>query len=221
MTAPRISVLACARERITALDTMLASLFATAADPASVEILLRCDHDDEPMIDYLRSWKWSNASVVIGPRLSGYASLPVFTNQLARLSHGDLLLVVNDDAVFETQGWDEMLRRAAGECGDLFLLGVDTRYNADHYPFPCVPRGLVDTLGFLFDERLVYTDIWLRDVLAALHQAIPVPEVVIRHAWQGMTSDQVHAQRLINGPEYAALYDRCVAEAVAKIERLL
>jgi hypothetical protein len=221
VNVPRISVLCAVRERVLLLETMLDSLFRTAEAPEGVELVLRCDYDDEAMLSYLRGRAWRHRTIV-GPRLDGYASLATFTNEMARLARANVLLVVNDDAVFETPGWDGLL--LAGTSGfpdEIFLLGVDTIMNSGHFPFPCVSKRVVQTLGCLFDERLVYTDVWLRDVLAPFGRAVLLPSVTVRHAWNGMTEDQRRALGIVQADGYGALYTQCVEEGVERIRGVL
>lgn len=219
---PRISVLCCARQRVDLLERMLSSLYATAEKPEELEVILRCDYDDRAMLSYLQAMQ-RPILTVLGHRMNGYASLPVFTNQMARLANAERIFVVNDDAVFETSGWDTQLMDAAASLfpDEGFLIGVDTVMNAGHFPFPFTSKTVVNALGCIFDERLVYTDIWLRDVLAAYGRAKLVP-VRVRHAWNGMTEDQQHALATrVQDPTYPALYAQCVTEGVAKLKGIL
>jgi len=212
-----ISVIAPVRARTQMLATMLASLEQTAEQ--QVEVVLRCDYDDDEMIAYLRRRGW-HQPMVFGPRLNGYASVPRFINEAARLATGDLILVVNDDAVFETPGWDVMLEQEAAKFRDgVFLFGVRT-LNEGNFPFTCVSRKFVDALGFVVDERLIYTDVWARDVLQRFDR-VKMVEVSIKHDWQGMSPDQTAAQKLTITPEYAALYAKCVEEGQDRVRDFL
>jgi hypothetical protein len=216
---PCISVIAPTRKRVPLLHRMLQSLAGTAGDMKSVEVVLRCDSDDDDTIDYLRCQ--APSSFIVGPRLDGYATLATLINETARLSQSDLIIVVNDDAVFETHGWDAMLIEEAAHYRDgVFDFGVDTVMNNENFVFPCISRRSVQALGCFFDERLVYTDIWLRDVMSKFGRAIRVPHVRIRHDWTGMTSDQERALSIVQAPTYSALYDQCVAEGREKISRI-
>jgi hypothetical protein len=49
-----------------------------------------------------------------GPRIGkGYDSLHEYYNELASKATGDWLMLWNDDAVMETEGWDEKIGNAA------------------------------------------------------------------------------------------------------------
>ncbi len=215
---PAISVIVPTRGRIRQLDRMLTSLWRTAGDPTCVEVILRMDLDDletyEPLAPDAR------VHIVVGERLNGYATLATLTNEAARAAAAPLILVVNDDVEFQTPAWDLALQAAAAAYPDgIFNLGVTTM-NAGKFVFPCVSRRQIDVLGCLFDERLVYTDIWLRDVVKPFGRAIRVPEVRIEHHWEGKTDDQTNAAAKVQTPEYQQLYALCVAEGQAKIRKV-
>jgi len=210
---PRISVVAPVRARVTLVEQMLQSVWTTAAEPERVEVVLRCDDDDMAMLSYLVGrWpgEYAPPVVIIGPQRKGYASLSAFINEAAHRSRGELVIVVNDDAEFQTKGWDILLAERAASIPDgLFNFGIETA-NAGNFIFPCVSRKLINLLGFVFDERLVYPDIWLRDVLMPFGRAIRVPEVVVAHHWQGMSPDQQHAVAEVQTYAYQSLYFQCV-----------
>lgn len=225
MTTPRLSVIVPTRQRVTQLDRMLRSLWRCAVHPNEIEVISRIDEDDQASIDYfadpslapLREQVW----VIRGSRLNGYATLATLTNEAARVARADLVLVVNDDVEFQTLGWDTKLLAAAGQYPDgIFVLGVTTM-NAGKFVFPCVSRRQIHLLGGVFDERLVYTDIWLRDVVKPFGRAIRVPEVTITHHWEGRTDDQEAAATATKTPAYQALYAQCVEEGRKKIRKAM
>jgi hypothetical protein len=212
MSVP-LSVIAATRKRVPLLDKMLRSLRATQSMP--VEVILRCDFDDRATMEYLSRSR--DALFIVGPQLYGYATLATLVNEAARLSHGDLVIVVNDDAEFLTPGWDQKLLDAAKPYTDgIFDLGVDTVMNNENFVFPCTSRKVIELIG-IHDERLIYSDIWLRDVMMPLGRAIRVPDVTIRHDWVGLTEDQAQAMRY-NRPE---MHTKCVLEAREKVRTAL
>jgi hypothetical protein len=214
-----ITVMVPTRGRAGLLDWMLKTLYATVSDPANVEVIARVDDDDQETLDYLATR--TTVKVLRGPRL-GYDHVPHMFNECADASTGDLLLAGNDDLEFQTPGWDRLLEQAAARYPDgIFDLGVDDRLNNGNYCFPCVSRRVVELFGFFFDDRLLYPDIWLRDVMAPFGRAVRVDEVVILHKWQGMSEDQTQAVYATNTMNHRALYERCVNEGRAKIATVL
>lgn len=209
---PAVSIIAPTRGRVELLRKMLDSLTATAR--GQVEVVLRCDRDDPETVNYLRT---RSHPFIVGSRLKGYATLATLVNEAVRLSTADLVMVVNDDAEFLTEGWDVKLVEAAAKYPDgVFDLGVTTVLNDGNFVFPCTSRRVIDAIG-IHHESLIYSDIWLRDVMLPFGRAVRVPEVTVRHNWNGMSDDQRQAL----GAHDQAVYERCVDEARQEIRRLL
>lgn len=213
-----IAVLVPTRGRVPLLHQMLTSLFETAS--GAVEVIARVDEDDVLTRNYLQDR--GDVVVLVGPHWDGYASLARMVNECAARATAPLMIVVNDDVVFRTPGWDRTLAARAAHYPDgIVSLGVDTVMNNENFVFPCVTRRVVQALGCFYDERLIYTDIWLRDVLAHFGRAIRAHDVVIEHCWRGMTPDQERALQTVQSPAYAPLYGQCVREGIAKVQGVL
>lgn len=180
----KVSVLVPTRKRLDRLRTMIDSFKRT--NDGHAELVFRVDDDDPDTIDAL-----AEHPTVIGPRLSGYRSMPTFFNEMLRVATGDVLMCGNDDMIFKTPGWPSLVLAAANAYPDgLFDLGVTT-YNEDHYPFSIVSRAAADRLGFLWDPRVYWGDIFLRDVMGAFGRCIKLPSVEIEHDWVGHSPDAV------------------------------
>lgn len=217
-----ISVLVPTRGRVGLLHTMLSTLYASVSDRNNVEVIARVDDDDLRTLDYLQMSAPAHVECIRKERV-GYAMNARMVNECAAEATGDLLLVANDDLEFQTLDWDVKLEAAASVYPDgIFDLGVDTVLNNDNFCFPCTSRKVVDVLGCFFDDRLLYPDIWLRDVMVTFGRAVRVPEVVIRHNWTGASEDQCQAAQRVHGnAAYAALYDQCLVEGREKIKLAL
>src|SRR5256885_8254065 len=123
MTFTKISVLVPTRGRPDRLRRMIASYNETSNLLLS-ELVFRADEDDYGTLAFLDSTVWN---VHIGPKLDGYRSMPTYLDDLARLAVGDVLMVGNDDMLFETLGWDQLVLNKANEYPDgLFDIGVQT-----------------------------------------------------------------------------------------------
>lgn len=221
MTFSKISVLVPTRKRVARLRTMLESYDLTTADCS--ELLFRIDEDDEETSAFLATLpERLKHAVVKGPRYEGYRSTHQFLSDLLPWASGDVLMVGNDDMVFETSEWDRYVLEAANKFPDgLFDLGVET-LNTTHFPFSIVSRYAVEALGFLYDPRIFWGDIFLRDVMAAFDRAVLLPGVKITHEWAGYKPDVTfqeaqHAKQTIGTPEYWQHHAVVVAEAVARL----
>ncbi|MES2360085.1 MAG: glycosyltransferase family A protein [Gemmatimonadota bacterium] len=214
MRFKKVSVLVPTRGRVERLKTLLESFEQTTAGRA--ELWFRVDDDDVKTQKALR-----NRSYVIGPRLDGYKSTPHFFNELYAVCSGDVLMAGNDDMVFKTLGWDERILKEADLYPEgLFDFGVLT-HNAPNFPFATVSRAACDALGFFFDPRFFWGDIFWRDVMSHFGRAIPLPSVQIDHDWVGFEPDRIFAAgertRRADHSQYHAV---AVAEAVGKLEAL-
>ena len=184
MNFSTISILMPTRGRTQRLDRAIKSIRNLAYDSTKIEIIFRCDHDDEETQKYLNENK---EIFIVGPREKGYASLPKFMNQCANISTGDLIIMLNDDILVETKDWDIRLLEFANKYEDgIFNIGITTGLNDDLFPFSIISRKTFQALGFVNDERLVFSDIFLLDVMSRLGRAIRLPIVRIIHEWAGL-----------------------------------
>lgn len=222
-TFSRISVLIPTRNRTHRLRTLLDSYRdTTTADPQASELLFRVDDDDEPTRLMLQA---EGKRMLVGPRLDGYNSLPIFFNELASVANGDVLMLGNDDMVFRTEQWaSRMLLDANAYPDGLFDLGVRT-HNETHYPFATVSKRVRDHLGFIADLEIFWVDIFLRDVMAAFGRCAMVDAVHIEHDWAGHDPDQTfkdgHRDIVAHRPDYwTAVHPQAVNRAIGRLQEI-
>lgn len=220
MTFQTLSLLVPVRGHEARRRRMWDSLVRTAwASP--LELVLRVDDDEvgQETFDWAATLE-PTPVILRGPRRDGYKSLPIFFNEMAAVASGDVLMCGNDDIEFMTPDWVEAILAHANRYPDgLFNIGTYT-FPAGSFPFSCVSKRLVERLGFLNDERLVFSDIFLRDVAARLGRLVLLPDVIIMHVGTAdadafETKADVHA----NATAYWTLHEQCVAEAVAALRR--
>lgn len=189
------------------------------------ELVFRIDYDDQETADFLKGIPWRlKGGVFRGPRHEGYRSTPRFLQDALTLSSGDVIMVGNDDMLFETEAWDKLILRAANNFPDgIFNFGVET-LNTAHYPFSIVSRHVVDVLGHVYDPRIFWGDIYLRDVIAHFGRTVLLPEVRITHDWAGFKPDMTFAVANdlktgveTNGPAYWENHRKVVNEAIHKL----
>ena len=222
-TYSKISVLVPTRHRVHRLKTLLASWQETVRDKEQAELVFRVDDDDVETLGFLEDLPHK---VVSGSRRQGYRSMPSFFNELFMYaSTGDVLMCGNDDMAFRTVGWPAMVLAAANEYPDgLFDFGVST-LNETHYPFSIVSRRAASQMGFLWDPRVYWGDVFLRDVMAAFGRTIMLPSVHVEHDWVGQNPDQVFRESEKNVQKIDPVYwtethPRLVGEAVSKLREL-
>ena len=221
----KVSVLIPTRGRIERLQTLLASYERTSAGDNS-ELLFRVDDDDLETRNLLLGYGRCRMSV--GPRSGGYGNMPSFFNELAVLASGDVLMCGNDDMIFQTNGWAALILETANQYPDgLFDLGVST-HNEAHFPFSVVSRRAAEKMGFIWDPRIFWGDIFLRDVISWFGRTVLLPHVRIDHDWAGFKPDQVYNETMaakapIEGSAsyWSSVHAPAVAEAVEKLKGLL
>ena len=153
-----IAILLPTRSRTTALTTSVTSIVDMASDPSRLQILIGLDNDDTVGLEHFET--------VIQPYLDGnsvdyqaqafdsmgYAGLNRYYNHLSQSANADWLFVWNDDAVMDTQGWDDVVRSYTGE---FKLLKVHTHNDHPYSIFPIVPRAWYDLFGHLSRHQMI------------------------------------------------------------------
>ena len=161
----RIAILLPTRGRTEALDRSLIGLLEQATELDNIQLLLGLDTDDaigikhfedklQPKLDDLGV---NYTAMVFEPM--GYGRLNEYINELAKNSSADWLFFWNDDAIMETQGWDEKITEHTGE---FKLLAVHTHNDHPYSIFPIMPRAWLDVVGHLSLHSM--TDAWLSQI---------------------------------------------------------
>lgn len=161
-----ISILLPTRGRTETLKRSLESLISKAAQPTRLELLLGLDEDDQATTEYIKT--------EIAPMLTkynvecranifkplGYENLHTYVNTLAGYSNGDWLFFWNDDAIMNSDGWDDIIR---GYDGQFKLLAPTDNHNGHPYAiFPIVPRDWYMLLDHL--SQNAQNDAWLSHI---------------------------------------------------------
>lgn len=197
-TKYNISVLLATRGRTDQLGRSVRSLFELANDPAKIEIVFAFDKDDTPGLTYFTSnlKPWMDERKIAYTALSftrmGYTNLHKYTNAMAPKATGKWMIIWNDDAVMEEQGWDTTIMTYDGQ---FKLLAFDT-HNAHPYSiFPIMPREWYDLLGYLsphpsqdawVSQQAYMLDIMERTTIKVLHD---------RHDLTGNNEDDTFEER--------------------------
>lgn len=161
-----ISLLVPTRNRSDILVQMLDSVFATAARPELIEVVIYVDDDDPDTLSLdLRNW---NVRRITGQRLRmGALNAACFA-----ASRGSIIILGNDDILIRTQGWDDLVRHATAQWGDeVYLLYPNDLYKLDKLcTFPIMSRLVCDTIGdpFPAEYRGAFIDVHLMDIFKQL-----------------------------------------------------
>ena len=153
-----IAVLLPTHKRTDALRRSLFSLIDLAHDLDSVQFRFGIDNNDDIGLDYFTDNIQPELDArdinyeALGFEPLGYAGLNQYFNTLARDADADWLFVWCDDAIMQTQAWDQRIRECTGE---FKLLKVHTHNEHPYSIFPIFPKEWMDTLGQLSRHQML------------------------------------------------------------------
>jgi hypothetical protein len=178
----------------------LQSLIDKADNVDEIEMCVAIDNDDTKSLNYFTNtvvpWfqeKELDILVMSFDRL-GYAKLFEYMRVLGLNSKGAWLIIWNDDAVMDTQGWDTEI---AGYTGQFKLLAFKDNHNKHPYSiFPILPREWLILFGTLSPQQAC--DAWVSQVAYVVDIFKRIDTVVThdRHDLTGNNNDQTYAERV-------------------------
>lgn len=182
----------------------------------AVEIIAYID-DDDTGSHHLDS-RDIRVDRIIGPRLA----MGEYNNRCLERARGDIVILVNDDIVIRTQGWDERIRALDAEYSDKVYLGYanDLMQGDRLCTFPVLSRQtckvLVDPYPATY--RGAYIDTHLLDIFKRLQyrgqdRIRYLEDVVFEHMHYAVgkaTADKTYVERVSynDSPRFLALRKR-------------
>ena len=201
-----IAILLPTRGRAEMLERSVKSVIDLAANASRVQIMFGFDNDDAIGTTHFEKelQPWLDQQGVNYTAMSfapmGYIRLNEYVNELARNSDANWLVFWNDDAVMQTQNWDQEITKHTGE---FKLLAFHTHNDHPYSIFPIVPRKWLDLLGYLSPHQI--SDAWLSQqaYMLGIWQRIKVNVLHDRHDLTGNNNDQTFQNRpmLENNPK--------------------
>ena len=157
-----IAILLPTHKRTDAFSLCLFSLIDLAKDLDSIQFLMGIDNDDKIGLNHFTN--------VIQPELDarginytavgfehlGYAGLNRYFDTLASHADADWHFCWCDDAIMDTQDWDERIRECTGE---FKLLKVHTHNEHPYSIFPIMPAEWREVTGYLSRHQLIDTEV--------------------------------------------------------------
>ncbi|MBS0653497.1 MAG: glycosyltransferase family 2 protein [Verrucomicrobia bacterium] len=129
-----ISILVPTRGRPVRLLDFLQSIIDTTANLSDVEVVLAIDVDDRSYDEM----KWPDANLKIVRSIAPQASMGSLNTRCLDNSSGKLIILGNDDVVFRTKGWDQIIVEESKRYPDgIFLMFAKDGIKND--AFPCFP----------------------------------------------------------------------------------
>ena len=142
-----ISVLIPTRSRVAQTLDIIKTTYALADYPDEVEMILRVDDDDEEWMAQLdNAPRYPNLKMMIGPKMNGYGSLDVMSNEMAAVCNGDLIMTLGNDAWFLDKGWDSLYSKWKKD--DIAIVQIQiNENNGKGTQFPLMTRRTYEILG--------------------------------------------------------------------------
>ena len=202
------SIILNSRGRPYYLTSLLESIFSKAKEPDLIEVLVKVDDDDRETINTISVLEtlYPNLKIIISPRPK---NLHVTINELASVSTGDFLFVINDDVLFNTDNWDSIIIKKAlvefQKNGDKILYvgvkdtSVDKATDGKYASFPIISRESYQALGYFMSEHFVGlgADVFIYRIFEGVDRVLQVGEVVLDHLLH-QTVQQVNNPDLTN-----------------------
>lgn len=218
-----ISLLVPTRGRPDSFYEMVESARRLAVYPRSIEVVAYIDRDDPARIEYLNMQQ--PVRLLTGERML----LSVCWNECYLSSKGELLMHMGDDVLFQTDGWDQIVREAFRSVPDriLFAYGDDLGPNGKVFgTHGVMHRRWVETLGYfvppLFSSD--WNDVWLNEVAEKIgrKQLLPFVTEHLHYTFGKMDRDQTHADREERGERDGVvdLYKSTAEERARDAEKL-
>lgn len=185
-----ITVLTPTRGRPGKLTRCISSADETADKEWPFEFLCYVDLDDPFMSAYQELSLPHTKIIYDKPK-----SVSVSWNDLAAESRGNILMMGNDDIVFETDGWNRIIEEETAKFPDeIYCMWVNDGINGgEHCAFPIVSRKWYEALGYFTPGifKFEYNDTWIFDIGKRIGRCHYLEGVSIRHLHFGTYPEEV------------------------------
>ena len=184
------SILTPTRNRPANCERFIKSVYNSTRTKKNVEMLFYVDSDD-PAIDAYKSLHWHAQKEYEGFKKIEFVfgdpmSVSVSWNIIAEKCIGDVLIMGNDDLVYQTDGWDEKLDQELDQYKQdkVYVAWMNDGINGDrHCAFPIVSREWYKCLGRFTPGtfNFGYNDTWIFEVGKMLDRLHYIPFIKAEH----------------------------------------
>ena len=142
MTAPLISLLLPTRGRPALVERFFRSVVETTLRLERVEVVLYIDEDD--LGSHYLACPDIRVTKIIGPRMT----MGAYNTACLEKATGSIIMLVNDDMIIRTKGWDERIVALDGEFPDgvYLIYGNDLLKKRNMCTFPILSRRTCELL---------------------------------------------------------------------------
>jgi hypothetical protein len=193
-----IAILLATRGRTESLGRSIRSLAELADMPKRIQFMFAFDNDDETGFKYftddLQPWMDQQGLTYVAMKFApmGYVNLHKYNNAMAKKADAAWLVIWNDDAVMQTQGWDS---RISDYTGQFKLLAFKTHNLHPYSIFPIVPHMWYELLGYISPHPT--QDGWVSQqaYMLDIYQRIEVDVLHDRFDLTGNNNDETFRNR--------------------------
>lgn len=186
MQSIKFSINFPSRDRIPFVVNLLNSIKNNSFDLSSIEINIGVDCDDVDMNFTINSFHALFRELNIRfHKFYRDENITKYQNELAKVSTGEYIILICDDTEIRTKNWDKIIYEKLSNIEKPHMAAINDGINMiDMYTcFPIVSRDMLETCGYIFDERCW---VWGGDVRLGLlfnkmGRYIKIPEVEIFH----------------------------------------
>jgi len=182
----KISLLLPTRERLAKAQAFLQSVVDTADDLSQVEVIATLDDNDTPSHQLSSPHPALTLHKVIGPQ----TTMGALNTRCLKKASGEILMLVNDDILIRTKGWDTHFMQAAKKFPDgICMMHTRDGYKDASFPlFPILTKRACDLIqdpypseycGDCIDSHLF--DIFLRLKDLGEDRIVYIPEALFEH----------------------------------------
>jgi hypothetical protein len=178
----KISLLLPSRGRIEKLRLLLKNLESQTCDLNKLEIILLLDDDD------VESHAVGHDQLNIKKIIQARSSMGQYNTNCFEASSGDIIILINDDMLIQTQGWDEKIREFDAKFSDKVYLAYPNDLFKGKCTFPILSRKTCELLKYPFPIQYkgAFIDTHLFDIFERLrkkgfNRTIFLEDVVFEH----------------------------------------
>ncbi len=163
--SPVISLLLPSRGRPKLVERLFASITATTTNLASIEVILNLDNDD-PDSHYLDTKDFQLTKII-----NNQPSMGAYNFACLSKAQGDIIILINDDLIFKTHGWNEKIIAMDVKFQDkIYLAYANDLFKNAWCSFPILSRRTCEELvnPYPFEYKGAFIDTHLYDVFKRL-----------------------------------------------------
>jgi hypothetical protein len=211
-----ISIILPTRKRVEKLNETLYSILSLAnPNKVNFEIIVKVDFDDTDTIEYIKNWdnQFENITFIINSRKGGWLNMIDYVENMVDISKGKWILNINDDMLFKTQNWNDILSDSLKEFKIYFI-----NTNGYRQSFPIYPKKLKEILGHISYHNQI--DTYLHMLSLNTGTEAYINDVFLEHDLE--LRDEVHGDKaqVVNTNFITRDYHRNSPEFIDDINKL-